>query len=138
MKTPIPELVSAYLRTVTRAGPQSADEEDDDPDFWAFSEVSDRVRPSSDPGEAWDLVTTLVDAAEESLDIVAAGPLEEFVRCFGARAMDQIEARAAEDPKFKTALGWIWLDTDELTPELLERVVRASGGKIKPLERRKA
>ena len=39
----------------------------------------------------------------------------------------------AADERFRWALGRMWLDADDLPPDLLARVVRASGGEIKPL-----
>ena len=84
-------------------------------------------------------MTALVEAAEgRAFSVVAAGPLEDFVKRFGTEAIEQIETRAAEDPKFRAALGCIWLRADSLPANVLERVVRASGGRIKPLDMRGA
>jgi hypothetical protein len=123
--TPLPLLVTAYLRhhrTRDRA------------DFWAFDEVKDRVLWNPDPAAAWELVLALVRAADDdSLGYVGAGPLEDLVTAHGVSLIQEIEHEAMIDPRFQACLARVWLSEGELPPDILERVVRASGGAIEPL-----
>lgn len=125
-RRPAAELAKAYLkhhRTNAEA------------DFWAWEEVTDRTAYSdSNADDAWELVLALVAlAADDELGYVGAGPVEDFVRRFGAERIEQVEMQARRDPRFRVALGRIWLSRDGLPPPILERVVRASNGQIRPL-----
>ena len=87
---------------------------------------------------AWQAVLELVRRTPDAeLDIVAVGPLEVLVRRHGWTLIVQIESESARDPRFQWALGCIWLDEDEeeLPTEILDRIVVASGGRIKPMKR---
>jgi hypothetical protein len=108
-------------------------------DFWAFEEMLERVTyERADADDAWDLILALVSsAADDDLGYVGAGPVEEFVRRFGAERIEQLETQARRSPKFRAALGRIWLSHGDLPPAILERVVRASNGQIRPLGSRK-
>ena len=122
------ELITAYLRHYRTNA---------DSDFWAWEEVKERVLWGTDAHAAWHLVQSLVSAADEtSLGYVAAGPLEDLVTAHGVVLINELEAAARQDPKFRECLGHIWLSEGELPPEILARVVRASGGRIKPLPAR--
>ena len=104
-------------------------------DFWAFEEVGDRVTSDdAAPEDAWAVVLALVvEADEDSLGYVGAGPLEDFVRRVGTAFIDQIEAESRRDPKFHRCLGRVWLSHGDLPPAILSRVVTASGHAIRPL-----
>jgi len=130
-RRPVAELAAAYLKHHrTKA----------DKDFWAFDEVQERVVfDAPDPEDAWSLVNALIAAAdEEALGYVAAGPLENFVRRFAPEMIGRIEESSRRDPKFRAALGAIWLSHGDLPPAILERLVRASNGQIRPLGSRDA
>lgn len=62
-----------------------------------------------------------------------AGPLEDVVIRHGVELIDRIEREAERGEHFRSALGGIWLSVDDLPRDVLERVVRASGGEIQPL-----
>lgn len=127
MMTPVAKLAATYLREFAAHAAE---------DFWAVDEVNERVRHGDDLADAWAVTEALIEAAdEESLGFVGAGPLEDFVRRFGARHILVIEARARQDPKFRACLGAIWLQPGDLAPDVLDRVVRASGGRIRPVGR---
>ena len=106
-----------------------------DANDWAYDEVTDRLADPDNGADAWALVTALVTEAEgDALGVVAAGPLEDFVRIQGNQWIEAIEVAARRDSKFQEALGWIWLGRGDLPTPILERVVAASGGRIKPLD----
>jgi hypothetical protein len=99
----------------------------------AADEVSARVTYGSDPQDAWGVVLALVAAADEMTSgFVGAGPVEDFVRRFGAVSIDKIEQASRRDPKFRECLGAIWLRDGDLPPDIMARVVAASGGRIRP------
>jgi hypothetical protein len=123
---PAAELAKAYLKHHrTKA----------DRDFWAYEEVSERTSGKrAEVTDAWTLVLALVSAAEDhALGYVAAGPVEDFVRRFGTQVIADIETAARRDPKFRAALGMIWLSHGDLPAETLQRVVKASNDQIRPL-----
>lgn len=127
--------VAGYLRYS-----QALQEDDEDavydpldPDTAAWDALEDAIR-TAPAATAWELVRALLrQAPDGDLGFYAAGPLEELVRLRGAELIDEIEAEARSDERFRWALGCIWLSRGELPDDVLERVVRASGGEIKPL-----
>lgn len=128
-RRPATELARAYLRYHRARAAQDA---------WAFDEVLERVGlNAAEPDDAWSVVLALVTMADdESLGFIGAGPLESLVHRFGAQLVDRIEDRAREDPRFRVSLAAVWLSEGGLPPEVQDRVVRASGGRIKPLPSR--
>ncbi len=84
---------------------------------------------------AWALVAELLRRApdDDRLGAYAVGPLEDLVRLRGPEIVERVEAEARRDPRFRLALGGIWLAPGDMPPRVLERVVRASGGRIQPL-----
>jgi hypothetical protein len=109
-------------------------------DSWAFDEVLERVGLSSaEAVDAWDVVLALVTMADdESLGYIGAGPLEQLIRHFGPELVDRIEDCARQDPRFRFCLESVWLAEGDLPPAVQDRIVRASGGRIKPLPSRGA
>jgi hypothetical protein len=75
----------------------------------------------------------LRQAPDDRLGVYAAGVLEDLVRRRGAELVREIELEAGSDHRFEWALGGIWLDGANLPPEVVARVIRASGGKIRLL-----
>ena len=119
-------LVEAFFRHAA-AGPK------DEADFWAWEAVTDATSLAS-PDEIWPFLLELVRHAPDTLlGNVAAGPLEHAIRVNGPALIDRVESEAASDPRFKWALGRIWLQHGELPASVIERLVRASGDRIKPL-----
>lgn len=103
-----------------------------DPDEAAFDAMYEALGHAP-PAVAWELVLTLLRSApDEELGNVAAGPLEDVVRTRAPALIDEIEAEAERDPRFKWALGCIWLGRGDMPDDILARVVQASGGAIKP------
>jgi len=120
------ETIVAYLRHAA-LGPG------DDEHVWASEAVDDFVR-SAEPRAGWELVLELLRrASDDEVGLVVAGPLEDLVCRHGTSLADEIEQRAATDESFRWALGGIWLSKGELPDAVLDRIVQASGGAIKPL-----
>ena len=123
-------LIEAYFR-------HAAAGFDDEADSWAWEAVDDVVWNSS-ADDVWALILDLVERAPVGLmGTVAAGPLEYAVVEYGRELIDRIEAEAASDPRFRQALGGIWLEQGELPSDVLARLVRASDGRITPLSPRR-
>lgn len=103
------------------------------PDYDARWALEDAIREAP-AAAAWELVLTLLRGApDEILEDCAVGPLENLVVYRGTELIDEIEREARQDPRFRWALGCIWLSYGELPDDILTRVVRASGGEIHPL-----
>jgi len=104
-----------------------------DPDQAAYDALEEAVSHAP-PAVAWELVLTLLRSGpDEELGNFAAGPLEDVVRTRAPALIDLIEAEAERDPRFRWALGCIWLYRGDMPDDILARVVRASGGAIKPM-----
>jgi hypothetical protein len=117
-------LISTYLRYLAIKQSQ---------DFWAWDVVMETATGPDAEG-AWDLVVELlrrVPAADQCQ--VAAGPLEHAITAHGEALVGWIEGEARRDPRFKEALGQIWLREGELTADVQRRIIAASGGLITPL-----
>ncbi len=50
----------------------------------------------------------------------------------GTEVVDLVEAEAARDDRFTWALGEIWIVAKGLPPDVVERIVIASGNAIRP------
>jgi hypothetical protein len=100
--------------------------EDEDPDYWASFLLTDPDF-SDDDGRMRQILDLLVDRAptDEVLEVVGAGPLEDFVKGYTDDRLAWIEQRAAESPRFRLALTkvWIW----SLSPDVFARVEQAAG-----------
>ncbi|HST59291.1 MAG TPA: hypothetical protein VLK84_11390 [Longimicrobium sp.] len=119
-----------------RDEPIAADEPDDrDQAAWDALETAIRDAPAP---VAWALVVMLLRRApDDRLGFYAAGPLEELVIHRAAELVGEIEVEARRDERFRWALGCVWVSTEALPDEILARIVRASGGAIKPFVRSK-
>jgi hypothetical protein len=127
-------LISGYVAHVERLGrdePPSHVAEREDYEAHAALE---RLLRAGDAAQAWRLTRAVLAAApDDRLGLYAAGPLEDAVREHGAALVAEIEAEAARDARFRWALGRVWLTEGQLPPAVLARIVRASGGVIRPL-----
>jgi hypothetical protein len=104
-----------------------------DGDFWAVDSMF--FLPSEDPERAWLVILALVSRAEEEeLGYIGAGPLENLVEEHAPAFVDRIEAAALTDTKFQEALSAIWLNSLYQQPEIVARLVAASGEAIEPFE----
>ena len=85
--------------------------------------------------DAWALVLEILrQAPDERLDAYAAGPLEDVVLRWAPGLIDLVEAQAEADERFQWALGCVWILHGELPADVQTRLIRASGGEIKPLD----
>ena len=126
--------VDGYIREWRRFLANQSDQAWDrrDPDTAAYDALEQAIRhgPASD---AWEGVVELLRRwPDDDLDSFSAGPLENLVKLRGTELIEQIEAEVERDERFRWALGGVWLARGELPDDVLERVVRASGGEIEP------
>ena len=102
-------------------------------DFWAWDELTWTV--ADDPERAWPVILALVkQASDDHLGAIGAGPIEHLIDDHAPAFIDRIEAAAAADPRFRQALSSIWLNSLYQAPEIVGRLVAASGGVIEPFE----
>lgn len=134
---PLPShtVVEAYRSFRKRlAGESDASAPDPDSVEEAGHDAFEHAVRSGPARTAWHLVLELLrTASDDDLGFYAAGPLEDLVHLRGTELVDEIEAEARRDARFRWALGCIWLSYGELPDDILARVVRASGDEIKPL-----
>src|SRR5262249_22895008 len=130
----IGSIAAGYLRysdSLSRdVDPHAVWSPETDPDCRDYKTVNDAIKRG--PADlVWRLVRAILDATvDDDLAHQAAGSLEEVVRLRGSDLIASIERDAAQDPRFRWALGQIWLSEGELPPDVLARVVAASGNTI--------
>jgi hypothetical protein len=92
--------------------PFEVDAADDDPNFKRSSEAWWRIQKivRRDPDKGWALLLALLDRApnEDGLGLLAAGPIEDFVREHGSAFLDRIDLAAAESERLRRALSWTY------------------------------
>jgi hypothetical protein len=99
-------------------------------DFEAWELVRGLVA-GDDAHAGWELCRRLVElAADERLETIGAGPLEDLVSRHGAALVERITALARDDARFGRALSAVWLAHGELPPEVEGRIVRAGGVRV--------
>src|SRR5439155_21408861 len=102
-------------------------------DFWAFDELVTALW--DDPERVWAVLLSLVRmASPDDFGAVGAGPLEHLVDDHAPAFIDRIESQATSDPRFREILGTIWLNSHYQAPEIVARLVTASGGVIEPFD----
>ena len=70
--------------------------------------------------------------AKSILPTLGGTPMAWNTRLRGTEVVDLDEAEAARDDRFKWALGKIWIVAKGLPPDVVERIVIASGNAIRP------
>jgi hypothetical protein len=131
----IDTVVRGYLRSMRRPlnGDAKAVYDQDDPDEIADDAMRTAIFQAP-ARTAWELVRALIRRApDDELGFHATGALEDLVSQRGAELIDEIEAEAERDARFRWAFGCLWLSHGELPADVLERVIQASGGEIRPL-----
>ena len=75
---------------------------------WASSKAIDLAH--EDPDQLWGLILEVLrqDPATEVIEVLAAGPLEDYISQLGDSVIEKVEAQAAIDPKFRSLLGGVW------------------------------
>jgi hypothetical protein len=91
--------------------------------FWACDELG-RLR--DEPEALWPVLLRIVErGSARALGSLGAGALEDLVREHGAEMIERIEARAADDARFRFCLSHVW--PGDVAPEIWDRVVAARG-----------
>lgn len=104
----------------------------DEADFKALDELSQVTRRDLERG--WRLVLALVDRVpDKDLPAVGTGPLENLIGDFPVEVSDRVAAQASEDPRFRTALEWVYLSRSTTPPAVREKLVLATNGRIRIL-----
>ena len=94
--------------------PFEVDPPDDDPNLARSSKALELILElvRSDPDQGWALIVALADRApdQDGVELLGAGPVEDFVREHGEAYLDQIDEAATQSPKRRSALtytyGW--------------------------------
>jgi hypothetical protein len=63
---------------------------------------------------------------DEKIDLLGAGPLEDFLNECGTEYIEVIEQLAAKNPRFRKVLKGVW-QTARMDPDVWNRVERACG-----------
>jgi hypothetical protein len=70
--------------------------------------------------------------AKSILPTLGGTPMAWNARLRGTEVVDLVEAEAARDDRFTWGLGKIWIVAKGLPPDVVERIVIASGNAIRP------
>ncbi|HJY07505.1 MAG TPA: hypothetical protein VJ323_14395 [Bryobacteraceae bacterium] len=75
---------------------------------WASSKVIDLALEQ--PEELWDFILEVLkrDPPDDVIEVLAAGPLEDYIAKLGERVIERVEQQAAGDPKFRNLLCGVW------------------------------
>jgi hypothetical protein len=106
--------------------PFDVDAPADDPNLERSSKAWSRIERivRRDPDKGWALIVALADRApdQDAVDLLGAGPLEDFIREHGLAYLDEIDEAATRSEKFRSALtytyGW-----DMVPNEVRERLL---------------
>jgi hypothetical protein len=71
-------------------------------------------------------------AAKNDASYDLSAPMAWNTRLRGTEVVDLVEAEAARHDRFTWALGKIWIVAKGLPPDVVERIVIASGNAIRP------
>jgi len=96
------DLVRTYLKDV-------GERQEDDPTGAIGAIIFMTV--AADLDEQWEIVLDLIEQAPEDdhvLGNLAAGPLEGLLGRFDGEAIDRVEEKASQDPRFRRVLSGVW------------------------------
>src|SRR5205807_6062060 len=87
---------------------------------------------------AWQAIEMLAcqPNADDVLDSIAAGALEDLLAAHGARFVARVEQQARRDDRFRACLGGVWLNPEDVPEDILRRLHDASEGAALILEPR--
>jgi hypothetical protein len=87
---------------------------------WASSRVIELALDQ--PEELWDFILEVLkrEPPEEVIEVLAAGPLEDYIANLGDKVIDRVEEQSAADPKFRNLLGGVWRNS--MSDEVWKRV----------------
>jgi hypothetical protein len=122
------DVAGAWCRYTARPHIDGVVEED--PDEWAVLFVMGWGIDELDEPDVRALLDLLVEQApdDDVLEVVGAGPLENFVNCHDEGRLRWIEQRAAISARFRQALRHVWIWS--LEPGVFARVERAAGAPL--------
>jgi hypothetical protein len=124
------EIIERYMERIGRdwieyfGSPE--DTRDDDPSLYnPFSVACELVRHSM--FMAWELIVYIFenDKGSETLGLLSASLLEDFLSEHGGAWIDEIEVKAANDPRFRSLLAGVW--RSHISEDVWSRLVRARG-----------
>jgi hypothetical protein len=75
---------------------------------WAIEAVFDITYEQ--PAELWDFILEVLsrNPPNEVLEVLAAGPLEDYLAKCGETVIARVEEKAKADPAFRSLLGGVW------------------------------
>lgn len=87
---------------------------------WASDKMLDLAMEN--PEELWEVILEVLkrDPPAEVFEVLAAGPLEDYLAELGEQVIDRVELQAASDPKFRHLLGGVWRNS--MSEEVWTRV----------------
>lgn len=114
--------VTAYIEA--QSSPQPA--LDDHPQWWAIKRFMD-LNDLESAEEAWRAILQVVarQPPERVVGMLAAGPLEDLIQCWGPQFIERIEQAAWRSADFRALLGGVW---ESGVPEVWARIQRAASG----------
>lgn len=76
---------------------------------------------------AWNLILRTIEknSSEKSLSMLAAGPVEDFIKFHGCNFIELIEEEAKKNSKFRWLLGGVW--KGETNNEIWHRIEQIRG-----------
>ncbi len=80
-------------------------------DYSAIEKFVSQLCRDVDPGDA------------DRIDMIGAGPLEDFIRAFPERALDYVEAEGRVNERVRQALGSVWLHNDSAVRARIDSIL---------------
>jgi hypothetical protein len=111
-KEEVDSLASAYIAHYSQQHIWDKDlvlrKRDNSATEWAPDKVTDLTLDA--PEELWDIILEILkrDPPTEVIEVLAAGPLEDYLAQLGERVIGKVETQAAENPRFRSLLGGVW------------------------------
>jgi hypothetical protein len=119
------QLIATYVKRFASDSPNSLSmgKDEDNPTFWAYSELADIVVDR--PLEAFELVLEILAATDDEnvLQVLAAGPLEELIHHHGLLVIDAIEREATKNPRLIGLLTGVWKTGPQEVWERIEALI---------------
>jgi hypothetical protein len=87
--------------------------------FWAFDGV---YRMRWDAAQTWSFILAVLaaDQSNRVLEVLSAGPLEDYLVDHGPTVIDAVEREASINPSFASLLGGVWQNS--MSAEVWQRV----------------
>ncbi|BFM14748.1 hypothetical protein R50073_09310 [Maricurvus nonylphenolicus] len=87
---------------------------------WANDRVMDLTYEA--PEDLWEIILVVLSKSpsNEVMEILAAGPLEDYLSKLGGVVIEKVEQQAKLDPAFANLLGGVW--KNDMSTEVWERV----------------